>query len=172
VRGGLFSLCDDWSGRASQWLYALGVYGALPALLLLVTLDVLLRYFFDAPLAWGRDANGLLLLITLLSAFPRAWDRGHHIRMEMLYARQSPPWRSVADVTSALAGIAVFGMVAVQGFAFARYMRVTGETGEELMLPMWPFMAFVGVCATVFVARLLVNPTGAAEASREDGTWT
>jgi len=154
-----FTLLDRSSARASDWLYALGVYGALPALLGLVTLDVALRYFFNAPLQWSRDANGLLLLVALFSALPAAWDRGHHIRMEIFYLRLPPGARIAADVVSALAGIAFFGLMTVQALAFARYMARIGETGEDLAAPLWPFMVFIAVCGAVFVARLLANPT-------------
>ena len=37
----------------------------LPALALLVTADVTLRYVFNAPLAWGTDAKELLLLVVM-----------------------------------------------------------------------------------------------------------
>ncbi|GIT15101.1 MAG: hypothetical protein CM1200mP36_08570 [Gammaproteobacteria bacterium] len=45
---------DRWSQRASRWLYNIGVYGALPTLLALVTLEVVLRYLFNAPLQWSE----------------------------------------------------------------------------------------------------------------------
>ena len=49
---------------------------------------------------------------------------------------------------------------------------VVGETGEDLDMPLWPFMAFIGICGAVFVARLVANPTAAkpaGPASRD--TW-
>lgn len=167
-----FSGLDRGSARASRWLYALGVYGALPALLALVTIDVVLRYIFSAPLQWSRDANGLLLLMTLFSALPAAWDNGHHIRMEIFYVRLPERWRIAADVLSALAGIALFGLLAVQSVGFTRYMAITGETGEDLDAPLWPFMAFIGICGAVFVARLIANPTAARSEDKSGrGAW-
>jgi TRAP-type C4-dicarboxylate transport system permease small subunit len=166
-----YAWLDRASARASNSLYALGVYGALPALLGLVTLDVLLRYFFNAPLQWSRDANGLLLLVVLFSALPAAWDRGHHIRMEIIYLRLPARWRVLADTLSALAGIAVFALMTVQAIAFARYMAFIGETGEELEAPLWPAMAFIALSGAVFVARLIVNPTAVRPADGGDDSW-
>jgi TRAP-type C4-dicarboxylate transport system permease small subunit len=163
-----FEVLDRRSAQASNGLFALGVYGALPALLGLVTLDVGLRYFFNAPLQWSRDANGLLLLVALFSALPAAWDQGHHIRMEIIYLRLSARWRAAADVCSALAGIVFFGLLAVQAVLFTRYMAATGETGEDLAAPLWPFMAFIAVCGFIFVARLIANPLGAQPDSTAD----
>lgn len=163
-------LLDRGSARASAWLYALGVYGALPALLGLVTVDVLLRYFFNAPLQWSRDANGLLLLVVLFSALPAAWDRGHHIRMEIFYLRLPERWRVAADMLSALAGVAFFALLTVQAVAFTRYMAFIGETGEDLEAPLWPAMAFVAISGAVFVARLIANPT-VVRTTDDDGSW-
>ena len=152
---------DRWSARASRCLYNIGVYGTLPAMFVLVTLEVVLRYAFNAPLQWSRDANGLLLLITLFSALPHAWDRGYHIRMEIIHARMSARWRSAADVLSAMAGFVFFALLSTQAVIFSRYMFLTGETGEDLNAPLWPFMVFVAICGLIFSARLLANPSAA-----------
>ncbi|HJO05060.1 MAG TPA: TRAP transporter small permease [Acidobacteriota bacterium] len=167
----MLELIDRWSGRASLWLYRLGVYGGLPALVVLVTIDVLLRYLFNAPLRWSRDANGLLLLISLFGALPHAWDRGFHIRMELVHSRLRGRRRQVADLLSALSGIVVFGALTVQSARFVPYMAATWETGEDLMLPLWPFMGFMGICSLVFVGRLLSNPEGEPAAGEAESEW-
>ena len=151
---------DRWSDRASLALFRFAAYAGLPALVGLVTVDVALRYLFDAPLRWGRNVNGLLLLLTMFSALPRAWDEGYHIRMELLYERSRAAARGWADILSALSGIWVFGLMAVQAWRFVPYMARTGETGEELLLPIWPAMAFMGACGLVLAGRLFSNPCG------------
>ncbi len=78
--------------------------------------------------------------------------------MEIIHARLSPRWRSVADVLSALAGFVFFSLLSAQALLFARYMYVTTETGEDLNAQLWPFMVFVAACGIVFSARLLANP--------------
>ena len=40
------------------------------------------------------------------------------------------------------AGIVVFGLMSVQAARFVPFMIATGETGEDLRLQIWPFMAF------------------------------
>ena len=168
---------DRWSERLAYELFRFGIYVTLPALVVLVTSDVFLRYLFNAPLEWGRDVNGLLLLMTIFSALPHAWDRGYHIRMEVLYTRLSGNRRKGADVVAAVAGIIVFGLMAVQGARFVPFMIGTGETGEDLRMQIWPFMAFLSFCSCVLVARLFSNPAGVEDGlehlvhgkSEEDG---
>ena len=168
----IFRVLDRWSALAARGLYGIGVYAALPALLTLVTLQVVLRYIFNSPLQWSRDVNGLLLLITLFAALPHAWDRGYHIRMEIVHGRLGARWRSVADALSALAGVVFFALLSTQAFSFARYMLITGETGEDLGAALWPFMVFVGVCGIVLCARLVVNPAAApSDADTAGSRW-
>ena len=51
-------------------------------------------------------------------------------------------------------------MMGVQALRFTPYMAATGETGEDLLIPVWPFMAYMGFCALVLAARLIGNPSG------------
>ncbi|MQA92665.1 MAG: TRAP transporter small permease subunit [Gemmatimonas sp.] len=151
---------DRWSERVSFELFRFGIYVTMPALVVLVSLDVTLRYFFNAPLQWARDVNGLLLLVTIFCALPHAWDRAYHIRMEVFYSRFSPETRRRADVLASLAGLIFFGLMAFQGARFVPFMIRTGETGEDLELPLWPFMMVLSICALVVAARIFSNPEG------------
>lgn len=150
---------DHWSMQASRWLCNIAVYGALPALLVLVTLEVILRYVFNSPLQWSRDVSGLLLLVTLFSTLPYAWDQGYHIRMEVLHARLSRGLRNMADVVSAVAAFSFIMLLGIQAAIFSRYMFLIEETGEDLNAPLWPFMLYVACCGFVFAARIVSNPS-------------
>jgi TRAP-type transport system small permease protein len=157
---------DRVSERASYELFRLGIYFATPALVVLVSIDVTLRYVFNAPLQWARDVNGLLLLVAIFSALPHAWDRSYHIRMEVFYVRVAPQKRRRLDVLASVAGIVFFGLMAVQGARYVPFMIQTHETGEDLLLPIWPFMGFLAFCALVVVARLFANPAASDEGLR------
>ena len=157
---------DRASERASWELFRLGIYVALPALVVLVSTDVTLRYVFNAPLQWARDVNGLLLLVSIFCALPHAWDRSYHIRMEIFYNRVAREKRRRLDVVAAVAGIVFFGLMTVQGARYVPFMIRTNETGEDLLLPIWPFMAFLAVCSLVMVLRLFANPAASEERLR------
>lgn len=152
----------DWLDRVSErisfGMFRFGIWVTMPALVLLVTLDVALRYVFNAPLEWARDVNGVLLLIGVLCALPHAWDRAYHIRMEVFYTRFTTRRRRWADVLSSVSGIVFFGFMAVQGARFVPFMIQTGETGEDWHFVLWPFMAVLSLCSLVMVARVFSNP--------------
>jgi TRAP-type C4-dicarboxylate transport system permease small subunit len=152
-------VADVWSAKLSRQLFRLGIYVMLPALVVLVTADVVLRYVFDAPLQWARDVNGLFLLMSIAAALPHAWDRAYHIRMDVAYERFPPGLKRSVDVLSAFAGVVFFGLMAFQAAAYVPFMVRTGETGEDLLWPLWPYMAFMSVCAALTVVRLIANPS-------------
>jgi len=154
---------DRASARLSRELFRVGVYVVLPALVVLVTADVTLRYLFDAPLQWARDVNGLLLLSSIYCALPHSWDRAYHIRMELFYNRASVVGRRRLDVLASVAGIAVFGLMGIQALRYLPFMIRTRETGEDLLLPIWPFMGVLAFCCLVMVARLFANPAASEE---------
>lgn len=151
---------DRWSERVSWELFRFGLYVTMPALVVLVSLDVTLRYVFNAPLQWARDVNGILLLITIFSALPHAWDRAYHIRMEVFYSRFSRGRKRIADILSSVSGVVFFGFMAVQAARFVPFMIQTGETGEDLDFPLWPFMGILAFCAAVVALRVFSNPAG------------
>lgn len=162
-RGGLdraADFVDRVSAAVSEGMFKLGTYVIMPALVVLVTTDVALRYVFNAPLQWARDVNGILLIVSLLCAMPHAWDRGYHIRMEVFYTRFTTRHRKMADVLSSVSGLVFFGFMAVQAARFVPFMIQTGETGEDWDFVLWPFMAVVSFCAFVMVARVFSSPTG------------
>lgn len=159
-------LVDRASERVSYEMFRFGIYVMMPALVVLVTLDVFLRYVFNAPLEWARDVNGLFLIIALFCALPHAWDRAYHIRMEVFYTRFTTEHRRMADVLSSVTGIIFFGFMAVQGALFVPFMMQTGETGEDLDFVLWPFMGIVSLCAFVMVLRVFSNPAGTEDRLR------
>jgi len=156
--GSPLQILDRVSERISFEMFRFGIYWMMPALVVLVTLDVALRYVFNAPLQWARDVNGLLLIVCIFCALPHAWDRAYHIRMEVFYERFPVRRRRIADLLASLSGVIVFGFMAVQAARFVPFMMRTGETGEDLDLVLWPFMAVVSLCAVVVVARVFSNP--------------
>lgn len=65
-------------GTISQVLDTIGSFLVLPALALLVTADVILRYGFNAPLSWGLEASSHLLLLFFLLGLVQSFRVGDH----------------------------------------------------------------------------------------------
>ena len=139
----------------SKWCHDLGTLLVLPLMTMIITMDVTLRYFFNSPLAWGEEINGLLLFLVLMLSMTYAWDKDKHIRMELVYVRLKGRWRALADITTGVTGIIFFGFLGVQSFRDIDYMRKTNESTEVLAVPLWPFRALLVLISLVFVIKLV-----------------
>lgn len=139
----------------SRWCHEFGILVVLPLMVLIITCNVAMRYFFNAPLPWGEEINGLLLFLALFLSMTYTWDQKKHIRMELVYVHLKGPWRALSDVLTALAGIVFFGLLGMQSIFDIGYMIKTNETGEELHIPLWPFRALAALISFVFVFKLI-----------------
>lgn len=141
--------------RFSEMCHAFGTLVILPIMVVVITLNVLMRYLFNMPFVWGEEINGLMLFLLLVLSLTYAWDQQKHIRMEILYVNFPPRLRRAADVLAGLTGIVFFGLLMVQCFRDMPYMIRTNEASEELGIPLWPFRALLALICAVFVVRLV-----------------
>lgn len=139
----------------SKWCNDFGTLVILPLMVLVITADVVLRYFFNAPLSWGEEANGMLLFLLLMLSMTYAWDMNKHIRMELVYLTLTGWRRAAADIITGLTGIVFFGSLGWQSLRDIEYMRKTNESSEVLHVPLWPFRALLVLISLVFVLKLL-----------------
>jgi len=139
----------------SRWCNDAGTLVVLPLMVLVITLDVVLRYFFSAPLEWGEEVNGLLLFLLLMLSMTYAWDMNKHIRMEIFYLKLTGWRRAFADVVTGFTGIVFFGCLGFQSWRDIDYMRKTNESSEVLHIPLWPFRALLVLISLIFVVKLL-----------------
>ena len=95
--------------RFSAKAHGIGTICILPLMIFLITLNVLLRYAFNSPLAWGDELNGLLLFLVLFLSLTFTWDQKQHVRMEIVYVLLKGRMRSLADLATGIIGILFLG---------------------------------------------------------------
>lgn len=142
--------------RFSEVCHDVGTIVLLPIMILIITINVFMRYLFNAPISWGEEANGLLLFLVLFLSMTYAWDQKRHIRMEIVYALLKGRWRTFADLATGITGIIFFGLLGIQSVRDIPYMIKTHETGEELGFPLWPFRLVMALICLVFVIKLVL----------------
>ena len=113
---------EDRVERADRWLrivenaflwFAITV---LVVMALQVCLEVILRYFFSAPLLGMIQFSEIgLLYIAFLGA---AWNlrRDQHVRIEVVYVLLPLRWRHFADISGALLGFFICLVLVIYGF--------------------------------------------------------
>jgi len=89
----------DLMGRATSWL-------AL-AIVALMAVNVLLRYFFSQGSVWAQELEWHLLAPVILFGMSYALLHGEHVRVDVLYAGFSARNKLLVDLLSALLCIAI-----------------------------------------------------------------
>lgn len=140
----------------SLWIHKIGTTVLLPLMALIISLDVIMRYIFNAPLLWSHEVNGILLISLFLCSLIYCWDRGRHVRMEIFYTKFRGRLKAFADIVTGLTGIFVFCLLSIPSFRDIPYMIKTNETGEELGIILWPFKLLLALISTLFVLRLVL----------------
>lgn len=129
----------------------------LPLMVVLVGLDVAMRYFVGHPLSWAQELTGLLLATALMLGLSYSWSRQVHVRMEILRDRGGSVFRAIGDLLTGASGILVFGMIGWQAARDVPFMISFGEQSEELGLQLWLFrVMLLGMCG-IFCAQLLAD---------------
>jgi C4-dicarboxylate transporter DctQ subunit len=118
--------------------------------------DVVLRYVFNAPLPWGIEATSLLLLVMVFGSLPYVWERGGHIRMELIYKTLRGIPRVVADIVTAVSGGLFSILLCYEMLRTFPAMRARHEGAENLGIPYWPFALFIAIIAAMMTLQFLV----------------
>ena len=95
---------NDWVGKAVAWLVII--------IMIIVTMEVVLRYAFNRPTIWAWDVN--IQLAAAVAIFGAGYTLLHdgHVKVDVLAARLSPRKRAILDlITSALFFICITALI-------------------------------------------------------------
>lgn len=154
VSGRLFRRIED----AMAWLAGLSLF----IMMMLVGVDVLMRYIFNRPLALVYDLVGHYLLpaVFFLAISCTNRTRGH-IAVDLFKNRLSTVPRRLAEAFGALVGLVLFGTIGWLGLlraldSFAHDERLLGAVAWHV----WISDALVPIGCGVLVVRLVITIIG------------
>jgi TRAP-type C4-dicarboxylate transport system permease small subunit len=103
------------------------IVAASAAMIVIVTLQVLLRYGFNTSIDWSEEISRLLFVWCMFLAIPLGIREGAHVGIELLVAHIAPEARAWLAKACALGAAAL--MVAV----FWQAVAVAALTWDEMM---------------------------------------
>ncbi|MCB1391077.1 MAG: TRAP transporter small permease [Rhodobacteraceae bacterium] len=128
-----------------RWLHALGAFVILPLLTLLVSVDVVMRYVFSAPLSWSLEISKYMLLIMTLLGLLQSFRDDVHIRVDIFHNKlPRPVLRLVALAVHLCIGF-IFALIALKATEEARFAFRVGLRSPQLEWPTWPPLALVSL---------------------------
>ena len=109
----------------------------LPAMSVVVLLDVFLRYVFNSPFIWGMEFTEWALLLVFLYAVPACTQNHGHVRMEILIGNVKPRAQKLMSLFYCLSGIFIFYLLAKYSWEEFIFDFELGRVTEYLSLPVW-----------------------------------
>ena len=120
--------------------------------------DVIGTQFFGWPLPGAKEASESTMVLIVFGSLAYAQIHRQHIRVELLYARQSPRVRALLDIITYLLAIVFFGIVLWQTFGEAAESWKIREADVGLIrFPLYPAKSFVVIGSAVMVAQLVLD---------------
>ncbi|PWW00292.1 TRAP-type C4-dicarboxylate transport system permease small subunit [Hoeflea marina] len=154
--------------RSINALVRLG--GALATLMILgvfciVAVAIVRRYFFNAPLMWGDQFVGYVLVAIVMLGAAEAFRKGDHIAIDLLSSRFGPHAARWLDIFASLAVLAFAVVLGMSTWGSIRFAYDFGSYSIGYIeiatwVPQLPMLAGSVLLGLAAVARLLDRITG------------
>jgi len=131
--------------KASKYMNWFGVTVVLSMLMVLVAVNVVMRYSFNAPIIWAEDVVGLLLVTMVFFGFSHCWIEDGHVRMTLLYGRAMGKGKAVLDMVVAAAGLFFWGLLFYQSLLDVVEAYKLNEMFDVSKIILWPFRIVLSV---------------------------
>ncbi|MBC92104.1 MAG: hypothetical protein CMM38_00505 [Rhodospirillaceae bacterium] len=126
-------------------------------MLLVGSTDVILRYFFNAPLSWGLPVVGLLLGLTVFCGLPIISRDDEHITVGLLDRWMRGRSLLIQNLTVHVVSIAATLFIAERMYSYGT-VSFEGDTQHMMIdIPIWPFAYIFALLALISALYILRN---------------
>lgn len=129
-------------------------------LMAFTTLDVIMRYFFNAPFRGSLEATEFAMAIIVFLGIAYCGVVGGHIGVDLLEKYLDRPSMRFVAVLVSLAGSALFAVIAWEMVEETVYAWT--QISNMLRMPHWPFRLVVAFGSAMFAIVLLIQAIEAA----------
>jgi len=141
------------------------------AIILLVSYDVLMRYFFDRPQLFVDELASFLEVLVIFGGAAYTFRVGGHVRVDLITSHLSPPARAWLRTAALVVGIAFLATVIWTTTQSALTAYRYGRVSAVMLYPLWlPMLVIPAGLALMVVAMLLTlaRQVGALRTIRAD----
>jgi TRAP-type C4-dicarboxylate transport system permease small subunit len=128
----------------------------LTCLMLLTTVDVVMRYVFNSPIRGSFELAEVLVALLMFSGFPLVSFNNQHVCIDLLDRFFSPTVSRVIDFCAGLCCMAIFAGMGLLLLRKISRMTMTGDVTIALNIPLMPivYIMFGFVLLTALVHTL------------------
>ena len=152
--GSFLGRCIESAGRVLN----IGACISLFFLMLLVAVDVFLRYFFNRPLLFSYDLGGLLLVPIVFLALAWTMKEEGHVHVGMVVDRLGTRPRALCGFITSLLALPLFILLTWQTWLRAWLALEGGHTSAGFYeIPWFPFMVIIPLGCLTISLQLVVR---------------
>lgn len=129
-------------------------------LMAFTTLDVIMRYFFNAPFRGSLEATEFSMAVIVFLGIAYCGIKGGHIGVDLLEKWLDRPSMRFVSVLVHLVGAVLFAVIAWQMVSETLYAWT--QISNMLRMPHWPFRLIVALGSALFSIVLLIQAVEAA----------
>lgn len=128
------------------------------ALALVMTMNVILRYFFHFSFNWGDEILRYMCVYMSFLGIVAGWRYSKHISITVITEHLVPEQaRKYFRLLSDIAAIIFMGLVTYYGFILASKVAHSGQFSPALHLPMVFIYGVVPVCGILSIIQILLQ---------------
>jgi tripartite ATP-independent transporter DctM subunit len=109
-------------------------------MVLLITLDVVLRYFFNRPIKGSYELVEFMMVLVVFLGLAYTQTKKGHVSISLLTSKLSPSQMSVLGSTTNLLCLIIFSLITWRCIMQAENLRTSGTSSDVLFIPNFPFM--------------------------------
>ena len=124
-----------------------GFVGALTmmGLVLLTVADVVLRYFFNAPILGSFELTEFSLILLVFFAIPWGTAQKVNVRVDLFVGPLPTRVRAILDSITCFISLLITALFAWYTIPQAKYIMRLGSESDMLEIPLWPFYFIVAL---------------------------
>jgi tripartite ATP-independent transporter DctM subunit len=159
----------------TRFINGVGVF-FLAVMMLVTTVDVLSRFFFNLPITGSIEITGFLLVLTILLGIPYAAARKQHVTIDILTYKVSERVGLVLNSITLFIAITLFAVIVWRSIDYALLMNSMNRVTAVLRMPISPFVLVVAfgfaLTGCVLLITLLRNVEQGVKNWKQAAVWT
>jgi len=142
---------DRVSGGTSSFIAGLAVL----AITLMITFDVLMRYFFNQPQLFVDELASFLLVGIIFLGLAQTFQKGGHIQVDLVTNRLGPNARRAFRIITLAVGIVFLGVVACETVVSSMIAYQQDRVSAVMIYPLWIPMLLIPI-GVVFMMLVMM----------------
>jgi len=156
MTGSMLGALGRANGQVTLWLARIA--SAALALIAVVTfIDVVGRYFFQAPFAFSVELTQLAMAIVVYFGVGLVTHEDAHISADVVTLRLPPRLRGLFALVMNLLAFAFLAVMVWRLWHHAEYLRGKGDTTMVWTVPLWPFAYAVAFGSLFLLTGVLLQ---------------